>query len=447
MTSQRPIAATDTTSRSREIAERARAHLAGGVSAAARMHGALGRPLIVERAKGSRLFDADGREYIDMILSYGACILGHGHPGVREAIDRALANGAPASYEGEQHGRLAERICELVPCAETVRLASSGTEATLFALRLARAATGRNTMLKFEGHYHGLHDTAVWNMRGARRDSLPTWPFVPTVADSAGVPPELAQSILVVEWNDETAFRAAMAERGDELAAVICEPVMFNAGCIPPQPGFLEAVREECTHHGAVLIFDEVLTGFRMGLGGAQAHYAVTPDVCTLAKAIANGLPLAAIAGRRDLMAHFTPTGPAAHSGTYAGHPLSVAAAHATLDALTAPGFYDHLNARADRLCRGIETAFARHGHACRVQNVGARFGIFPGASDPVESYQQALAIDSDLALGFVRGCIERGVFLSYGSRGLAHQGISAAHTDEDVDAVVDVVDRSLGSA
>ena len=298
-----------TTSKSEALFDFASRYMVAGVSGSARFNAALGRPLYLSHGDGCRLYDVDGRVYLDYNLSHGATFLGHNHPGIRKAIEQALDMGVICAYETEHHSRLAELLCRTVPCAEQIRFANSGSEATLAAIRVARAVTGRQKILKFEGHFHGLHDYVVWNAHGPARDTLPTYPYVPPQVESAGIPPQIAEFVIVVPWNDPEAFAQAMREHGSELAAVICEPVNYNSGCIPPQPGMLELLRQLTTQHGALLIFDEVLSSFRMAAGGAQEYYKVTPDLCTLAKAVANGLPLAVVAGRREYMQVLSPAG------------------------------------------------------------------------------------------------------------------------------------------
>lgn len=420
--------------RSAQLYERASKTLVAGVSASARLHGVLGRPLYVARGEGGRVWDVDGREYLDFVLSQGATFLGHNHPGVRAAVEEALRRGVICGYETEHQALLAETLCRLIPCAELVRLTNTGGEATQTALRIARSATGRQIILKFEGHYHGLHDYATWNTRGALRDDLPTYPYIPPAPDSSGVPPQLADLVVVVPWNDPAAVTQAMAERGHEIAAIICEPVNYNTGCIPPKPGFLQTLRDLATRHGSVLIFDEVLTSFRMAPGGAQEHYGVTPDLSTTAKAIANGMPLAAVVGRADLMRELSPAGPALHSGTYTGHLIPVLAALATLAEVERPDFYADLLSRTDHFYEELNRLFVKHGLRAHVQGVGARFAIYWGAPGPIWNYQDALRCDELQARRFVTGCLERGIFLSLGARGLGHQGVAAAHTLADLD-------------
>lgn len=431
--------------RAESLFDFANSYMVAGVSASARINAALGRPLYLTRGDGCRLYDVDGREFIDYNLSHGASFLGHNHPRVREAIEHALAMGVITAYETEYHGQLAKMICDAIPAAEQVRFANSGSEATMVAIRLARAATGRLKILKFEGHFHGLHDYVTWNAHGDPRDSLPTYPYVPPAVETAGVPPQLAELVIVVPWNDPAALRQAMAEHGHEIACVICEPVNYNSGCIMPKPGFLDLLREESTKHGAVLIFDEVLSSFRMARGGAQEYFGVTPDVCTLAKAVAAGFPLAVIAGKADLMRVLTPTGPAAHSGTYSGSLFTVLAGIAALTAIGRPGFYDHIFAIADRLYAGLNDLFAARGVPARAQGLGARFGIYFGITEEVWDYQQAARIDGDLGYRFIRACFDRGLYFhNYGKMALGHHGFSAVHTLADIEETLNRVDDAL---
>ena len=428
-----------------ELFDFANRYLVGGVSASARVNAATGRPLYLTRGDGCRVYDVDGREFIDYNLSHGATFLGHNHPRIREGIQKALEMGVICAYETEYHSRAAELICQTVPCAEQVRFANSGSEATMNAIRLARAATGREVILKFEGHFHGLHDYVVWNAHGPARAEFPTYPYVPPLVESGGVPKQTENLVVVIPWNDPDALRQAMRERGHEFAAVICEPVNYNSGCIPPQPGFLQLLREEATRYGAVLIFDEVLSGFRMAAGGAQEYYGVTPDVCTLAKAVANGLPLAVIAGKAEFMKVFSPFGPAAHSGTYSGHLFAMLAVIASLSEIRQEGFYDALFAKADRLYGGLSNLFEAHGVPARVQGLGARFGIYFGVTKEVKCYQDCATIDGDLGYKFIRACFERGLYFhNYGKLALGHHGFSAAHTLEDIEETLNRVEDAL---
>ncbi len=403
--------------------ESARDVLAGGVSASMRMHPYLGRPFYLSRGEGAYVFDTAGRRYIDFNGSNGAALLGHHHPAVTAAVQRGLELGTIAAAETEYHQELATMISEVVPVAERVRFASTGSEVTLVAVRLARHATGRSKILKFTGHFHGLTEPFLF-----KADEEGTG----VVLSSGGVPELYGGDCVIVPWNDVDAFEQALVEHHGEIAAVICEPVFYNAGCIPPEPGFLELLRTRTRAEGTVLIFDEVLSGFRMALGGAQEMYGIAPDLCTFAKAIANGMPLSVLAGRSDLMEQLAPGGPVAHSGTYSGHLLSVLAAIATVDELRKPGVYPELRRRADAFYRALQELFDQKGLAVRVQGLGARFGIYFGRREPVRTYADALGHDHELNARFVRGCLERGVYFHAYNRAGApgHSGFSLAHDE-----------------
>ncbi len=311
--------------------ERALRHLPGGVTASARIHPSLGRAFLVERARGGRVWDVDGREYIDLNMSFGAGLLGHGHPAISAAIVRATELGIMCGYETDAQTRLAERLAELIPSAEYVRFAGSGTETTWHALRTARVATGRTKVVKFEGHFHGYNDSlgfSFWpDLAAAGPADAPR-----TVPESAGMPESMTELTIVLPWNDPEALAAAFERHGPEIAAVVMEPVNHDLGTLLPLPGYLETARELCTRHGAILIFDEVLCGFRTGPGGAQELYGVTPDMTTLGKALGGGTALSAFVGSREVMSAVAPLGRAVHSGTYNAHLVPILASLAFLD-------------------------------------------------------------------------------------------------------------------
>lgn len=408
--------------------ERAQDVMASGLSASMRMHPYLGRPFYSSRGDGAYLFDLDGRRFIDYNMSNGATMLGHNYPAIRDAVQRGLDLGIITAAETPFHEELAERLCAIIPAAERVRFSSVGSEVTIVALRIARNATGRTKFLKFDGHFHGLVEQWLFK----RQD--PTVQESPIIPSSGGVPEEMAHDVVMIPWNDADAFERVMKDQGDELAAVICEPIHFNAGCIPPEPGFLELLRQRTNEHGAVLIFDEVLSGFRTALGGVQAESGVTPDLTTHAKALANGMPLASVSGRSELMEQLAPAGPVAHSGTYSGHLLSVLAALATIDVLEQPGVYDLLNERGSAFYRDLQDIFDRAGIPAVVQGRGARFGLYFGFRHPVRTYTDAMDHDHALAGQFTIGCLDRGVYFhAYNRLGPpGHAGFSLSHTEED---------------
>lgn len=417
--------------------ERAQEVMASGVSASMRLHPYLGRPFYVSRGEGAYLYDLGGKRYLDYNTSNGAALLGHDHPAVRQAVEHGIELGIITAAETPYHETLAATLCEIIPAAERVRFASVGSEVTLVALRLARHATGRTRFLKFDGHFHGLTEPFLM----ARPD--PGMVESDAAPSSGGVPAGMAADVVMIPFNDSESFERAIALHGHELAAVICEPIHYNAGCIPPAPGFLELLRQRTTEHGIVLIFDEVLSGFRTALGGVQAESGVTPDLTTHAKALANGLPLSSLAGRADLMAHLAPAGPVAHSGTYSGHPMSVLAALATIAELSEPGVYERLNETADAFYRDLQEIFDRHDLPVRVQGRGARFGLYFGRREPVLTWADARGHDHELNQRFTVGCLARGVYFhAYTRQGPpGHAGFSLAHTADDFAETLEVVE------
>jgi len=432
-------------SRVTEQYEFARQFLAGGVSASTRLNRAVGHPLYFDRAAGCRLWDLDGREYIDLCCSHGATLLGHGDARVREAVERVLARGAACSYENELHGQLAELLCRTVPCCELVRFTGSGTEATLHCLRLARAFTGRSKIVKIEGHFHGYHDQVMFSI-GTPADQLGSESAPARYPGSAGMPPGLDQHLVLVPYNRTDLLERAFEQYGKDLAALICEPVYYNAGCVLPDPDFLAAMRRLTRAHGAVLIFDEVLSAFRMGPGGAQEYLKTTPDLCTLGKAVGGGLPLSVFGGRRDIMQHLMPEGNCQHSGTYNGHPLAVAAGLAAVTAYRQPGFYEHINAVAERLFGGLSGILSRHKVPARIQGLGARFGIYLGITDEVRSYRDAVKHNRQKMLQFVAAAINHGVYFHDYGGAACHHGFCAAMTLADVDEALNRLDDAVTS-
>ncbi len=430
-------------SRVTEQYQRACDYLAGGVSASTRLNRAVGHAMLFDRADGCRVWDLDGREYIDLCCSHGATLLGHGDPRARRAVEAVLARGAACSYENELHTDLARLLCETIPCCERVRFTGSGTEATMHCLRLARAFTGRPKVLKLEGNFHGYHDQVMFAI-GTPADHLgpesaPTaWP------GSTGLAPGLAENLVLVPYNRPDLLAEALRRHAHELACVICEPVYYNAGCILPTPEFRDALRRLTGEYDVLLIFDEVLSAFRMALGGAQEYLGVTPDLCTLGKAVGGGFPLSVFGGRRDVMERLMPTGDCQHSGTYNGHPVAVAAGLAAVTAYRQPGFYEHINAVAERLYGGLQGVFDRHGIAARVQGLGARFGIYFGVAGPVCSYRDATVHQRETMLRFIAAAIRHGVYFHDYGGAACHHGFCAALTMADVEEALSRLDDAV---
>jgi len=426
------------------IWERAKQRLPGGVTASARMHPSLGRPFLAQRAEGGRIWDVDGREFIDLNMSYGAALLGHGHPAVNEAVIRATELGILCGYETEFQTRLAERLVDVIPSAEFVRFAGSGTETTWHALRTARVATGRSKVVKFEGHFHGYNDSlgfSFWpKLEAAGPADAPR-----TVPESAGMPESMTELTIVLPWNDVKALEAVLDRHGAEIAAVIMEPVNHNSGTIVPLPGYLEAARELTSRHGILLIFDEILSGFRTGPGGAQERYGVTPDMTTLGKALGGGTPLSAFVGSREVMSVVAPLGRAVHSGTYNAHLIPIMAGIAFLEQVTGPTFYPRLRALEDFFYPELQHVFDRAGIKVRVQSMGARFSLLFGLDHEPHDYRDVLVHDKALADRFYGHAMDAGVYF----HSAWHHGFSAAHTKEDLaDALgrIEVASRRLAA-
>ena len=408
-------------------------YIPGGVNSPVRaFRGVGGEPIFFARAKGSRAWAADGREFIDYVGSWGPMILGHAHPGVIRTVQQTAEHGLSFGAPTEIETVVARRIVELVPSIELVRMCSSGTEATMSAIRLARGFTGRNKIIKFEGCYHG-HSDSLLVKAGSGMLTL----GVPT---SPGVPPELAAHTITLGYNDAAQVRAAFAEIGQDVACVIVEPVAGNMNCIPPLPGFLETLREQCTQHGAVLIFDEVMTGFRVARGGAQELYGIRPDLTTLGKIVGGGMPVGAFGGRRDIMERIAPLGPVYQAGTLSGNPVAMAAGLATLEGLDAPGFHERLAASTDRLVNGLAQAAARAGIPLATNHVCGMFGFFFTDAKRVTSYADATACDVERFKRFFHGMLAEGVYLAPSAFEAGF--ISAAHTDADIDATVAAAGR-----
>ena len=414
--------------KSEALFRRAEASIPGGVNSPARAFRSVGGdPVFIERGEGARLYDADGNSYLDFIGSWGPLILGHRPPAVIAALKQVLETGTSFGAPTEREIEIAELICELVPSIEMVRLVNSGTEATMSALRVARGFTGRDLTVKFEGCYHG-HVDSLLVKAGSGLATL-------GISDSAGVPQSYSETTLPLPFNSVEAVEQCFQERGAQIACLIVEPVVGNMGCVPPQPGYLEALREITQRHGALLIFDEVMTGFRVALGGAQSLYQVTPDLTTMGKIIGGGLPVGAYGGRKDVMRKVAPLGPVYQAGTLSGNPLAVAAGLAALRELKAdPEVYERLDRHAARLTSGIAQAAREANVPVTINRVGSMFTVFFGDAE-VTDFASASRSDTSRFGAFFRGMLDEGVYLPCSQFEAAF--LSAAHTEQDIDETI----------
>jgi len=422
--------------RNEELFLRAQQRIPAGVNSPVRAFRAVGgSPLFFERASGAHLWDADGKRYIDYVGSWGPMVAGHTHPEVVEAVQaaaaKALSFGAPTEAEIE----LAEMICKLVPSIEMVRLVSSGTEATMTAIRLARGHTGRATIVKFEGCYHGHADSLLVKAgSGALTFGNPS---------SAGVPADIAKHTVVLDYNDADQVKALFDSRGAEIACVIVEPVAGNMNLILPKQGFLETLRAQCTKHGAVLVFDEVMTGFRVALGGAQARYGIRPDLTTLGKVIGGGMPVGAFGGRREIMQKIAPLGPVYQAGTLSGNPVAVAAGLATLKLVSRPGFIENVESSTRILVEGLAAEAARAKITFSAQGVGSMFGMYFSERAPA-SFAEVMASDRERFNPFFHAMLERGVYLAPSAYEAGF--VSATHGPAEIEATLAAARESFAT-
>lgn len=406
----------------------------GGVNSPVRAFRAVGmEPVFIRRGYGSKIWDEDGNEYIDYVLSWGPLILGHAHPDVVEAIKNQVEKGTSFGACTEMEVLLAEKIVESIPSVEVVRLVNSGTEATMSAIRLARGYTKRKYIIKFAGCYHGHSDGLL--IKGG--SGLVTF----GVPDSAGVPEEIAGLTIVAPYNDEEKVAEIFAEKGDEIAAVIVEPVAGNMGVVPPKKGFLEALREITKKYGALLIFDEVITGFRLSYSGAQGYYGIEPDLTTLGKIIGGGLPVGAYGGREEIMRLVSPEGPVYQAGTLSGNPLATAAGYATLKVLSEnPGIYDKMERLSEKLCRGLKEIMERAKIPVFINRAGSMLTMF-FTGEEVKDYDSALKADTKMYAAFFREMLKRGVYLPPSQ--FESVFLSAAHTEEDVEKTLEAAESA----
>ena len=411
----------------------AQRHIPGGVNSPVRAFRAVGgTPVFIERAAGPYLFDVDGNRYVDYVLSWGPMIAGHSHPAVLAAVRNRLIDGlsfgAPTAIEIE----LARRLCGLMPNMDLVRMVSSGTEATMSAIRLARGHTGRDKIVKFEGCYHGHSDSLLVKAgSGALTFGVPSSP---------GVPAALADHTITLNYNDSEQVQQTFAQIGEQIACVIVEPVAGNMNCVPPLPGFLETLRSVCTQYGSVLIFDEVMTGFRLGLTGAQGHYGIEADLTTLGKVIGGGMPVGAFGGKREIMEKVSPLGPVYQAGTLSGNPVAMAAGLANLDIISQPGFYSELFHKTEMLVQGLRAAAVRCGIPFTTNRVGSMFGVFFTDEPHIANYRQVMACDIDRFNRFFHGMLDAGVYMAPASYEAAF--MSSAHSDADIEFTLAAAER-----
>jgi glutamate-1-semialdehyde 2,1-aminomutase len=423
---------------SHELFVAAQQHIPGGVNSPVRaFKGVGGEPLFFKKALGAYLWSESDMQYIDYVASWGPAIAGHAHPAVIKAVQDTATNGLSFGAPTVLETQMADRLCQLVPSMEMVRMVSSGTEATMSAIRLARGYTGRDKIVKFEGCYHG-HSDSLLVKAGSGMLTL-------GVPSSPGVPASLAEHTLTLPYNDAAAVREVFKTDGFHIACVIVEPVAGNMNCIPPVPGFLETLRAVCDEYGAVLIFDEVMTGFRVALGGAQAHYRIKPDLTTLGKVVGGGMPVGAFGGKREVMEKIAPLGPVYQAGTLSGNPVAMAAGLTTLEIVSQPGFYDELGKKTEYLVRGIMTEAKRAGVPMSENHVGGMFGLFFTEEEKITSYAQAVAkCNADRFKLFFHGMLKEGTYLAPSAFEAGF--VSAAHTTADLDATIAAAGRVLGT-
>lgn len=422
---------------SETLFEQAQKYIPGGVNSPVRaFKGVGGTPIFFKHAEGAYLYDEDDRRYIDFIGSWGPMILGHSNQRIKDAlhaqVDLGIGYGAPTAIETE----MAKKVCELIPSIDMVRMVNSGTEATMSAVRLARGYTGRDKIVKFEGCYHGHVDSLLVKAgSGALTLGIP---------NSPGIPASLAEHTLTLNFNDIEGVRETFARMGDEIAAIIVEPVAGNMNCIPPAPGFLESLREVCDEHGTVLIFDEVMTGFRVSLGGAQGHYGVTPDLTALGKVLGGGLPVGAFGGKREIMEYISPLGPVYQAGTLSGNPLAMCAGLTTLNAISEPGFHDRLIEKTNAVRDGFKQAADEAGIPLTVQSAGAMFGFFFTDAESVTRFDQVMACDAERFKAFFQGMLKEGVYLAPSA--FEASFTTAALSDEDIEFTINAAKKVMAT-
>ena len=421
--------------KSHDLFAQAQQHIPGGVNSPVRaFKGVGGDPIFVECAAGPYIFDPDGKRYIDYVGSWGPMILGHAQHEVIQAVSEVISKGLSFGAPTELETQMADMVCSLVPSIELVRMVSSGTEATMSAIRLARGHTGRDKIVKFEGCYHGHSDSLLVKAgSGALTLGEPSSP---------GVPASLAEHTLTLDFNDLSQVEKTFAEVGDQIACIIVEPVAGNMNCIPPEPGFLEGLRALCDKHGSVLIFDEVMSGFRVALGGAQGLFGVTPDLTTLGKVIGGGMPVGAFGGKREIMENISPTGPVYQAGTLSGNPVAMTAGLKTLELISAPGFFDDLSAKTEYLINGLVSEGRNAGVPVTENHVGGMFGLFFTEQNKVTNFAGSTACDQEKFRAFFHAMLDEGVYLAPSAFEAGF--VSAAHQQQDLDATLEAARKAF---
>ncbi|HIW05836.1 MAG TPA: glutamate-1-semialdehyde 2,1-aminomutase [Candidatus Ignatzschineria merdigallinarum] len=417
-----------------ELYQEAQKYIPGGVNSPVRAFKQVGgAPVFFKKGEGAYVYDEAGKKYIDYVGSWGPMIVGHAHPEVLDAVIETAKNGLSFGAPTVSETELAKRVLELVPSMDQVRMVSSGTEATMSAIRLARGYTGRDKIVKFEGCYHGHSDSLLVKAgSGLLTFGEPSSP---------GVPADLTQHTIVIEFNNPEAVKEAFAKYGQEIACVIIEPIAGNMNCIPPQPGFLETIREECDKAGSVFIIDEVMTGFRVNKHSAQGLYGVTPDLSTFGKVIGGGMPVGAFGGKKEIMDHLSPNGAVYQAGTLSGNPVAMAAGIKTLELISKEGFYEDLEAKTDYLVKGIKEVFAKHNKPLSTNHVCGMFGLF-FTNDEVKTFSDATKSDIPFFQAFYQGLLEEGVYLAPSAFEAGF--MSSAHSYEDLDATIAAMDRVI---
>ncbi|MGX2965248.1 MULTISPECIES: glutamate-1-semialdehyde 2,1-aminomutase [Shewanella] len=421
--------------RSEDLFEQAKKTIPGGVNSPVRaFNGVGGSPRFIEKADGAYIYDADGKAYIDYVGSWGPMILGHNHPNIREAVLKAVENGLSFGAPTELEVQMAEKVIEMVPSIEQVRMVSSGTEATMSAIRLARGYTNRDKILKFEGCYHGHADCLLVKAgSGALTLGQPSSP---------GIPADFAKHTLTAVYNDLDSVKELFSQHPQDIACIILEPVAGNMNCIPPVAGFLEGLRELCDQFGALLIIDEVMTGFRVSKSGAQGHYGVTPDLTTLGKVIGGGMPVGAFGGKKEVMQYIAPTGPVYQAGTLSGNPIAMTAGLAQLEALSEPGLYEELAAKTKRIAEGFKAAADKHGIPMAINYVGGMFGFFFTDEEKITGFEQVTKCNMEQFRAFYHGMLDEGIYLAPSAFEAGF--LSMAHGEQELQATLDAADRVL---